>query len=339
MTRKPFHTQQPLFIQLQPIIKMKKLFLNFIIFVILINFSSSKISAQEEENKSALSVGPALLEQILTPGAETQTKVLVSNLTTMPLPIKSQVSGFLSKEEFPVDKKYVFDASSWIYIEPTDFILQPNEQKEILITIKTPEEAAPGGHYATIYFEPLIPVVALSPQTTYSLARVGVLTFLVVRGEIIEKGSLGAVKIKNFYQSGPIKMEIALKNEGNVHLLPTGKISITDWRGKQVASLTSSPALVLPDTTRDLVFNWDKKYPIGKFRFEGELIFGNDQQKKSFGSFSFWVIPILPLLIPFLLLTAFFIIVILIRRRLLLALKILFMKNINKEILKRKEVR
>ena len=135
-------------------------------------------------------------------------------------------------------------------------------------------------------------------------------------------------------------MEIAFKNEGNVHLLPTGKISVTDWRGKQVVVLNSNPALVLPNTTRDLIFNWDKKYPIGKFWLKGEVIFGNDQQKESFEGFSFWVIPIMPLLIPFLLLTAFFIIVILIRRRLLLALKILLGKNINQvQNLKRKEVR
>lgn len=308
---------------------MKKTILIFTFLAIFLVFFPSKTKAQEEENKSALAVGPAILEQILTPGVETQTKVFVSNLTSTPLPIKSQVSGFLSKEEFPVDKKYVFDASSWIYVEPADFILQPNEQKEILITIKTPEGAAPGGHYATIYFEPLVPVVALSPQTTYSLARVGVLTFLVVKGEIIEKGTFENIKFKNFYQSGPIKMEIAFKNEGNVHLLPTGKIFLTNWQGKQAASLTSNPTLVLPSTTRDLVFNWDKRYPIGKFWLKGEIIFGNDQQKEPFEGFSFWVIPIMPLLIPFLLLTALFIIVILIRRRLLLALKILFGKNIN----------
>jgi len=167
---------------------MKKTLLIITFLAIFLSFFSSKTKAQEEENKSALAVGPAILEQILTPGVESQAKVFVSNLTNIPLPIKSQVSGFLSKEEFPVDKKYVFDASSWIYVDPADFILQPNEQKEILVTIKTPEGAAPGGHYATIYFEPLVPVVALSPQTTYSLARVGVLTFLVVKGEIIEKG-------------------------------------------------------------------------------------------------------------------------------------------------------
>ena len=324
--------------------KKSKIFLLFFFLFFLIFSGFNKIQAQsqtiddlDKENQSAISVGPAILEEILTPGEEHQARVVLTNITNFPLPIKSIVKDFLPKEEIPFDKRNIFDASSWIRIEPIDFILQPKEQKEVEIFITAPIESSPGGHYATAYFEPLVPVVALSPQTTYSIARVGVLMFLVVKGDIVETASVGVIRGSAFHQSGPIKLTISFKNEGNVHLLPSGEVSIIDWRGNQIATLVSRPLLVLPDTSRDLVFTWDKKYPFGRFIAKPKVIFGSEQVKNSSHQFVFWVIPIWPILLPILLLTTLFILIILKRGRFVLALKVLFGKNKNiNEILKKK---
>lgn len=333
MPRRLFLIQRLLFIPRQLTIKMKfkKLIFIFVFFAVFLTLLSSKVKAQEE-NQSAIAVGPAILEEILIPGQTHQAKVVVSNITNSPLPIKSSVRNFLQREEVPLDSLFRYDASAWIYVNPPDFILQPTEKKEVTITIETPPDAAPGGHYATVYFEPLVPMIALSPKTTYSLARVGVLAFLVVSGEINEKGFIEEIKGRKFSQSGPIELKVSFKNEGNVHLLPSGKIFLTDWRGREVAVLISKPALVLPNTSRDLVFVWEKKYPIGKFQAEVELIFGSEQIKSSLEGFNFWIIPVVPFLLPLFLLTTIFIVVILKRERFILALKILFGKNIKQNL-------
>ena len=122
--------------------------------------------------ESALSASPAILETVLELDKVTTTSVTIQNNTNFPLPIKGSVSAFLSTEKINEENKDTFNASRWFSLEPADFILQPNEVKKVEVTINPPKGAEPGGHYATIYFRPLIPQDAVSSGSTISLALV-----------------------------------------------------------------------------------------------------------------------------------------------------------------------
>ncbi|MCJ7829497.1 hypothetical protein MUP50_00185, partial [Patescibacteria group bacterium] len=175
------------------IMKMvKQLTIGLLIVAFLFYLVLTPVLAQETPNQSALGIAPAIIELVLDPGKRKETKVSVFNITNFPLPIKGHVKSFLPENSS--DSSEIFDASSWFKLEPSDFILQPRENKEIKIIVKPPLKAEPGGHYATIYFQPLLPVEVLSPQTAYLTARIGVLAFLIVKGEITEEASLDGIQ-------------------------------------------------------------------------------------------------------------------------------------------------
>ena len=312
--------------------KKTKAILRFSLFALVLRFSLfafrfDPVVAQEKISQTALSVSPAILEQVLDRGKKKETVVTVTNVTKFPLPVKGMVKDFIVSESFDsAQDKGIFDSSAWIKLEPSDFILQPLEEKKIKVTIAPPEKAEPGGHYATIYFQPMVPAEVLSPQTAFIAARVGILSFLVVRGEIIEKASVSELFVNKFQQFGPIEFRVSVKNEGNTHIVPSGGIIVTDFRGKEAGKISLTPAAVLPKTLRKFVLTWDKKYPIGKYLAKGEFLYGTEHLKMKTGPVVFWVVPWVPILCLTALLTTLVLFLTIVRRRIVLALKVLFGK-------------
>jgi len=309
---------------------VKRIILAFLFFFISFVFLFSNFAfGEEKQNQSALGVAPAITELILTPGKKNQSVISVSNITNFPLPVKGNVKSFIGFDQKVTDEVFnqeIFDASAWIKIEPADFILQPREKKEIKLIVSPPLKAEPGGHYATVYFQPLLPVEVLSPQTAYLTARVGVLTFLVVKGEIQEKAFLSDPPKIPFRQFGPVDFKIPFSNEGNIHLNPTGEVLIKSIFNKEVAKLSlSANKIILPKTTRDLEFNWEKRFLLGKYRAQINILYGTEHQKLT-QELVFWVIPWLLIIFFFGVLTTLLVFFIILRKRVGLAFRVLLGK-------------
>lgn len=276
----------------------------------------------------ALQVGPAIIETIMAPDEmPEETSISIYNSTNFPLPIKGAVREFLAREEIEPRAKTIFDASSWITLDPADFILQPKATQTVAVSIDPPQNAEPGGHYATIYFEPLIPQEVISPENSYISERVGVLVFLIMKGDIVQSARMGTARTIPFRQFGPIDFAIPIKNEGNVHLRPAITIDIYSMRNKKVKQLIVPSSIVLPRTTKIYQTQWDKKFLLGKFRAQAHALYGSEGKKLTSEMIEFWVIPWVSLLILFCILTFFIICFTLLKARLRLAIKILMGKK------------
>ena len=166
-------------------------------------------------SESALSLSPAIYENVVDKGGYVKTEVLLTNLTSFPLPIKGWATAFLPNEQVPLSAQGNYDASNWFSLEPSDFILQPSERKVIKLTIKAPRNAEPGGHYASVFWQPLLPDGIISTPT--SLARVGLLALLVVPGNLTENVSIPSFTLPTWKTSSPLNFSLKVNNLGNVH--------------------------------------------------------------------------------------------------------------------------
>ncbi len=255
-------------------------------------------------SESALAVAPAIIEAIIEPGGEpTQKDITIQNTTNFPLPIKGQVGAFISSEPIKYDLQKTFDASKWFRLDPSDFILQPKESKVIKVSIESPPSTEPGGHYATIFFQPLIPSGVITNSTTISLARVGVLTFLIAPGDIISQLELLDLTSPRFQLSLPLEFKLQFSNTGTVHLNPTGTVKIYNIFGKQIDAINLPPSIILPGTIKDIPLTWNGNNKIGKFTLKSDLYWGDNQQLKPVEHI-FWILP-LHIIIPSLILLTF----------------------------------
>ncbi len=280
----------------------------------------AKAEIETPASKSALAVSPAIIENVLTPGEPSEFTVQVHNVTNFPLPIKTFMRGLTAESytsDLTQDELARLDASLWFTIKDADFILQPNQLRTVTGTIQTPANADPGGHYATIFFQPLVPTEALSAATAYINARVGVLSFLIVKGDINQKAELkSGIQTNGLTQHGPITFTFSVHNAGNVHLLPTGALTINDMSGKRVAELAIPQGSILPNSSREYTMEWNAASFMNKYTAELTLEHGGSEDTPlPKTSVTFWVVPWVSLLFWTICLVALILFVVKTRRR------------------------
>jgi len=104
---------------------------------------------------------------------------------------------------------------------------------------------------------------------------------------------------KTFYENRPKGFEILFKNDGNVHLVPYGKIIIKNILGKDVGMIPVDAYFSLPDSIRYREVLWSQGTGLGRYTANLSLYngYGNENTE---ASVAFWIIPWKILLVTFL---------------------------------------
>lgn len=271
---------------------------------------------KEQPSQSALGVSPAIVEHALIPGQTVSFTLQVNNVTNFPLPVKGFVKDLrLQAENLKTSERSRLDASKWFTIEEPDFILQPRQIRIIKGTIQPPVDAVPGGHYATVFFQPLLPRDALSPSMAYVNTRVGVLAFLIIKGDIEQKSELAKpLMTSRLARHGPITFTFGVRNTGNVHLMPSGSIKVYDRHNRQVGNLAVPSGIILPETAKEYSIQWDPPSNIGEYRAVLEAKSGADVELER-TTIIFWIFPWIEALLLILVLSALAVFIIKTKKR------------------------
>jgi hypothetical protein len=111
-----------------------------------------------------------------------------------------------------------WSSAKWIETEPKELSIKPYEKKPIKLTIKVPADSNGGGRYACVKFN-----VHGSASDTAMPTPFYVPVFLTFTKPLIR-----AVKVEKIAMTGlmPPRVDVLVKNIGNIHLKPAGKVSI-----------------------------------------------------------------------------------------------------------------
>ncbi len=233
----------------------------------------------QQAGQLSLGVAPAITELVLEPGQPKSITITVDNLTNEPLPITATATSLTPFEQVADKDRAIFDASKWIRVTEPDFILQAHQKKQVAITVTPPLNAEPGGHYATLFFQPLEPERPRDDNAAYVGAKVGVLGLFIINGDLQERMSIHSLNAHTLNQDGPVEFELQLQNTGNVHSIPTGQIKIVDIFGNIVETVPIPLTIVLPKTTKNVPLTWDNKKRLGYYTAQLEIRYG--EQKTS----------------------------------------------------------
>jgi len=257
----------------------------------------------------ALEIAPPIAYINADPGQTIKTQILIRDISSGNLLVAGQVNSFTAGGEdgtpkIILDEKDDPQASSLVsWVDPLPkLLLIPREIKSMTATIHVPTNASPGGHYGVIRFTATAPSVEGGSGVSLS-ASIGVLLLLTVSGKVNEGLKVDSFTVNNggspstLFQSGPLTFVERLKNEGNVHVKPTGQVSIVDMFGRKFAAVNVNlpPGNVLPGSTRKFSQPLDKtvigtKRLFGKYTANLKLTYGTDNKVLT-SSISFWVIP------------------------------------------------
>lgn len=214
---------------------------------------------------AALTLKPTSREVMLTPGEKTVTSVELENETQKEITLTTQVVNFTAKNETG-EPAFDFNATptdiaTWTTPESGPFTLAAGQKQTVLITFTTPADATPGGHYVAVFFNE----VGSNDASKVNIeSKLGALFLATVEGTYTQSGAIATFTTANdqvYFDKGPISFIYRYENTGEVHLKPTGTLTIKNMFGKTVKTLAVNDELgaTLPGTVRTYsISDWTK---------------------------------------------------------------------------------
>jgi hypothetical protein len=267
----------------------------------------------------ALTVSPPRIEITGDPGhtvtgtyflinEEADTRTFYSSFANFEASGESGVPKFLETQE---------GLAVWLETQP-QITLQPREEREIPFSIKIPQNAEPGGHFAAIFWGTSAPV-ATGGGTVSIGGKVGILVLLRISGEVEGKAGLlefAAKDGKRVFASLPIEFIWRFRNDSGNRIQPEGEITIKNTFGLTTAKLPANKGLggILPASIRKFSVLWLaegtetgakegetgffaavknqwSEFHFGWYKAYLNLQYANGGQSEAKLSFSFWIIP------------------------------------------------
>jgi len=164
-------------------------------------------------------------------------------------------------------------ALDWIDLTiPDDFEFEEGGSRSIPYTITAPSDAEPGGHFAVAFFK----ATELGDTGTLKVGtRLGMLIFITVPGNRLQKGELLDFSGPVFVQKSPVQFSIEFKNTGTVHFEPKGTITIRNIFGKRVGEVPVSGQSVLPTAVKEWKVTWQTTGVLfGRYTADIEIVDG-----------------------------------------------------------------
>jgi hypothetical protein len=293
-------------------IKLFGIGLLFVTFLLGISaYANAQTSTQNSTVPGAASqndfvLEPGKMEIFVNPGDNLTRTITVTNRVSTPVKFKIETEDF--KGSTDPDMAVVLMGSEKgpnsfkdnLVPEVTEFTLGPGEKINVPIKISIPLTAQPGGFYASVLVSNKPSIDETNAATdqvqgkTTIVSRVGVLFFIRVNGPVEEKGFVEDFYMKNrqaLFSKGPYTFEISFQNDGTVHLVPYGLITIKNLFGNNIGSLPVDAYFALPKSIRYREVEWtNSPFLFGRYTATADIHLGYGTGVDS-KTVAFWVIP------------------------------------------------
>ncbi len=267
------------------------------------------------QSAHAITLIPPSLEFGVKPGESLESKIKLFNETGQTLTVYASTDNFTAGDDEGTPKFLNTpgeDLASWMTISTDAITLDPGERADVPFTVNVPTNADPGGHYAAVFFSDQ-PVESGGAVAVGS--KVGALLILRVDGVVREAGELSdftTVTGQQVFSRLPIDFLIRFANQGNVHVRPTGTITVRNIIGGTSVELpvNTSQGAVLPASDRKFEVAWEKEsnlreqgnffqeigrewnnFGIGAYTADVQLTYGLSSDKSANATIRFWIFP------------------------------------------------
>lgn len=265
-------------------------------------------------------ISPVRSEFTINKGKSEALVINLENPSDSPTIAKPIVNDFIASEDESGEPRLILDESApspknsfkSLVSGLASVPLGSREKKDIIVPISVPEAANAGGYYGAVRFEPQV-AGSSNEQTNVGLtASVGTIVLIRVPGDLTERLDLVQIsaatkagegkdpyRARNFFTSGNVAVMTRLKNTGDIHVKPFGKVKIKNTFGKVIHEYefndVDPKANILPDSTRKFGDDLPNKKWFGRYTIEANLGYSQGSGDLITAKATFWYIPTLAL--------------------------------------------
>ncbi len=240
------------------------------------------------QEAQAITLVPPSLEYVAKPGESVEGIMKLINEEGETKTLYVSTANFTAKGETGTPD-FQFDVpssnlASWITVGTQELTLESQRTQQVPFTITIPETAEPGGYYAGIFFGTQ-PLQNTGAGQIGIGSKIGTLIILRVEGEIFESATIeefGFDVAKSKFNRLPLNFMLRMRNNGNVHVRPTGTVTVRNMLGGESVSLLMNQAhgAVLPSSIRRFEALWKKQADTQK---QGDFFQELGREWKNFG--------------------------------------------------------
>lgn len=263
------------------------------LFALLILNSSFLVKEVFAQQRIPLTVAPARQTVAIDAGKSEMLQIKFFNESSSP------ISGNLKVVDFIVTGKN--GAPILLEDQPNDWVKLPFDKAtipsgdvlKINFKVEVPKGAEPGGRYAAIMFEQVGQLSESSGSESASAisSRIVGLVSIRVNGLITESAFVNIFKLPKFLEFGKIPVYFEIMNKGGYHITPTGQITLTNWRNKEIERVTLEEKNIFPGVSRSYEESLGETWMFGRYKVNLVASFG-DQGKTVLAESFVWVIPV-----------------------------------------------
>lgn len=266
--------------------------LGAIIFLAGITSTVLVIHAQQANN--GLSVHPSNFNISLNAGRSTTNTVTLDNLTSQTVTIQAELRNFTAQGEQGgvnlTQNDTTYALAKWITVSPNNVVLAPHSSQQFTFTITAPYNAEPGGHFGSIVFATVPPPTAKGVGAALS-QQIASLILLEIPGNVKEQADVVSFNTdKPFYEFGPVTFVTRVRNDGDVHIQPSGAILVKGMFGQEF-NVPIEQLNVLPNAIRIIPATLPNHLLIGKYEATLISVYGTKNEQLS-ATTEFYAFPI-----------------------------------------------
>jgi hypothetical protein len=190
----------------------------------------------------AITIGPSRLEVSLPPGEIAEADYYVQNDTDAPMRVLVEPENWF-RDAYNYGSLAIGD---WITLDTYEFALEPKEIKKLKLIVRVPTDVK-GERVAQIFFTSIVGGDKEGTREGGVRARLGAILYVAIKGTEKVSARIKEITAVKARENGAEKLKIGvrMKNRGNIHLRPTGKVVIKDESGRSVSELDLLPARAL----------------------------------------------------------------------------------------------
>ena len=213
---------------------------------------------------------PLPIELVATPGQSVTTELRVQNSGTAAAKIKVSLLKFKASgtngQPQLLPRQAGDDFFDWVSFSKDSFVANPNVWNTVTMTIRTPSDSAFGYYYAVVFSQDSSADTLQTALTSKLNGAAATLVLLNVQA-VGEKKKVEVASFstdKKLYEYLPVTFNVAVKNVGNIHLVPRGSIYISRDHKKSIAVIDINPNVgnTLPSSTRVFSVAWSDGFPV-----------------------------------------------------------------------------
>ena len=249
----------------------------FVVFVVAcMMFFVAPVALFAPSNSFTITFTPPLLQLSIEPGEVWASTLKAVNTNDYEITLYATVMNFSANGDEGQGKftpivgesteEKTATLAGWIDVAKESVVVAPGRSVDIPFSVRIPDNASPGGHYAAILVgtqpldqEPGGPVIRVS-------SFISSLFFVRIKGDVFENASIREFTAGSSWQStSRVPMSLRVENTGTVHILPAGDVVVYDmWgveRGRVPVNQNNNFGNVLPHSTRKFEVEWAVEVP------------------------------------------------------------------------------